>query len=196
MKVHWTVSLAACAAVLLGGVLLANAAPNAGQSQTAVQGSAGVVRISALMGATVVDPQGQKKVGQIKDVLLDPQTGQASFVVLDTEVPGSGHAMLVVPYQALRVSCNPADSRQSVVLDLRAERLRAAPQIQNGQWQVLQNPQFLEQARNFYRSGTYTAMRPIDTPPSLPAQPVPQPSVNYANPGHGLPQDLVDFYNE
>ena len=164
MNARWTVSLAAATAVLLGGALRATAAePNRGQNQPAVQGSAGIIQDSTLMGTTVLDPQSQK-LGQIKDVLFDSQTGQATFVVLDAEAPGSGHAMLVVPYQALRVSVNPSDHRQSLVLDLRPDQVRAAPQIQNNQWQMLQNPHFLQQARDFYQIRTYYAARPIDDP--------------------------------
>ena len=127
--------------------------------------------------------------------MLDPRSGQASFVILDAEVAGSGHAMLVVPYQALRMSSSPTDKRQSVVLDLRADKMRAAPQIQDNQWQVLQNPQFLDQARNFYQARTYTAARPIDNT-SMPAPSLPvvyQPSVDSSS---GLTQEQVDFYSE
>ncbi len=182
------------------GMLLATAAePNIGQDQPAGPGSAGIIRNSTLMGATILDPQSHK-LGQIKDVLFNSQTGQATFVVFDAEVPGSGHAMLVVPYQALRVSFNLPDKRLSVVLNLRPDQVRAAPQIGNNQWQMLQNPQFLQQARDFYQVKTYYAARPIEnpsvaSPPSVPApaiqyvvpQPciVPQPSMNSTDPWAG-----------
>ena len=115
-----------------------------------MQGPARIIQTSTLVGATVGNSQGQK-LGQIKDVLLDPQTGQATFVVLDADIPGSGHAMLVVPYQALRVSVNPADHRQSVVLDLRAGKYACRPADPERPMAVLQDPRFLEQARNFYQ---------------------------------------------
>jgi hypothetical protein len=166
--------------------------------------------------------QGQK-LGQIKDVLLDSQAGQATFVVLDAAAPGTGHAMLVVPYRALWVSINPVDKRQSVVLDLRPDQLLAAPRIQSDQWQMLQNPQFLEQARSFYRVPTYAPSQPGDNPsaPYLAARPADSPSMTYsaarpienpsmANPpiqyiapppcmntgDSGWTRDLEDFYNE
>ncbi len=203
MNVRWTVSLSACAAVLLfAGVLATAAEPAIGQGQSATPGSAGIIRISTLMGTTVLNPQSQK-LGGIKDVLLDSKTGQTTFVVLDAEVPASGHAMLVVPYQALQVSLT-ADNHQSVTLDLRPDQLRAAPQIQNNQWQMLQNRQFLEQARNFYQAKTYTAARPIDNP-STPGPPipvvcppipcfVPQPCMGYMN--SGWTHELDEFSEE
>ena len=45
--------------------------------------------------------------------------GSGDLRASDAEIPGAGRAMLVVPYQALRVSVNSADHHQSVVLDLR-----------------------------------------------------------------------------
>jgi len=158
-----------------------------------------MVQNLTLVGTTVLDPQGQQ-IGHIKHVLLNTQTGQATFVILDAESLGPGHAILVVPYQALRISFNPSDRRQSVVLDRRPDQLRVAPQIQNDQWQLLENPQFLEQARNFYQIRTYySAARPIENPssPSLPTQPtMPAPCVVLPSADAGLPQDLIDFYNE
>ena len=157
MNVRWTVALAACTAVLLLGTSLATAAePIIGQNQSAAPASAGIIRNSTLIGTTVLNLQSQK-LGQIKDVLFDSQTGQATFVVLDAGVPGAGRAMLVVPYQALRVSLAASDSRPSVALDLRPDQVAAAPQIQNNQWQMLQNAKFLDYARNFYQPKTYTA---------------------------------------
>ena len=107
--------------------------------------------------------------------------------------------MLVVPYRALWISVDPADHRQTVVLDLRPGQLPAAPQMQNDQWQMLQNPQFLDQARNSYQVKTYTtAASPIEemSPPSLPAT---SPVTAYGSPPlHGIwiAADLEDFYNE
>jgi sporulation protein YlmC with PRC-barrel domain len=182
MNVRWTVSLAAGMAVLLWGAFLAIAAePNIGQNQPAMQDAAGIIQNSTLVGATVIDRQGQK-LGQIRNVLLDAQAGQATFVVIDAKAPGTGQAMLVVPYQALRVSFNTADNRQSVVLDLGPNQVGAAPQIQNNQWQMLQNTQFLQQARNFYQTRTYTAARPIDANPSAPIMPGPAPLIQYLVP--------------
>ena len=163
MNARWTASLAACTAVLLWGALRATAAEaKLGQTQPATQGSPAIIQNSTLMGTMVLDPQ-SGKLGPIKDVLFDSQTGQAAFVVLDAEIPGSGHAMLVVPYQALRVSVNPPDHRLSVALDLRPDQFACA-QIQSNQWQMLQNPQFLQQARDFYQIKTYYAARPIENP--------------------------------
>ncbi len=192
MNVRWTVSLVACVAMLLCGALPATAA------EPAMQGSAGIIQNSTLIGATVLNPQGQR-LGQIKDVLLDPQSGQATFVILDAEVSKSNRAMLVVPFQALRVSFNSADNRLSVALDLRPDQLRVAPQIQSNQWEKLQNPQFLEQARGFYQPRTYTAARPIDNPSAASAPsacPLPPPCATWGNSDRGWTEEMEEFSME
>ena len=201
MNRRGTISLAACTAVVLCGAVLATAAePNLGQSQSAMHDSAGIIQNSTLVGATVLDSQNQK-LGQIRSVLLDAQAGQATFVVIDAKTPHAGQAMLVVPYQALRVSFNPADNRQTVVLDLRPDQVGTAPQIQNNQWQMLQNAQFLEQARNFYQIRTYTAARPIDNPSVL-SMPTANPEIPYVaippcgNYRSGWTQEMEEFSEE
>ena len=124
MNARWTVSLAAGMAVLFCGSLLATA------EQPATQDSARIVQNSTLVGTAVLDPQGQQ-LGQIRNVLFDAQSGQATFVVIDAKASNAAQAMLVVPYPALRVTFNTVDNHQTVVLDLRADQVATAPQIQN-----------------------------------------------------------------
>ena len=139
MHAHWKVSLAACTLLLFYGVLASAADMNDCQNPSVMEGPAGIIRTSTLVGTTVLDPQNQA-LGRIKDVLLDAQTGRASFVVLDAEATHASHAMLVVPYDALRVGSYPAQHRLWVVLDLRPDQVRVAPQISNNQWQMLEKP--------------------------------------------------------
>ena len=216
MNMRVTVFLAAGTAVILCGALLASAAePSVGQNQSPMRASTGIIRNSTLIGTTVLDPQSHA-LGQIKDVVFDSQTGQATFIVLDAKTADSGQGMLVVPLQALRLSTNPKDNRQTAVLDLSGDQLRAAPKIQNNQWQMLQDRKFLEQARAFYQPRTYTAARPIDEatpPPNPPSAPSVRSNVQSAPPclclpapcfiappccgcGCDWPQSLVDFSSE
>jgi len=198
MNARWMLSTAAWMAALFCAAALATAGESAiGQIPPVTHGPEGVIQNMSLVGIAVSNPQGQS-LGQIKHVLLNPESGQATFVILDAESSGSGHAMLVVPYQALRVSFDAKDNRVSVVLGLRPDQVRAAPRIVNDQWQLLQNPQFLYQARDFYHvRAAYYAGPPSDAAnvPSMASQPVPCP-LPQQNTGTDLPQDLIDFYNE
>jgi sporulation protein YlmC with PRC-barrel domain len=197
MSARGAVSLTAAVAVLLWSVSLATAVePCIVPNQPATQVSAAqIIPNLTLVGVAVADSQGQK-IGQIKHVLLDAPAGQATFVVLAPERAGAGQGSLVIPFQALRITINSVDGHRSVVLDRRTDQLRAAPQIQDNHWSLLQNPQFLDQARSFYQVKTYyTAARPIDnmSPPGLPVAP---PPVVQFSPNYGLPRFIEDFYME
>lgn len=216
MNIRSIVSVAAMAAVLFcRGPLAASAALNVKENGSAALNPTGTIRDLTLIGTTVLDPQGHQ-LGRIQHVILDTQTGQATFVVLEAVNSASKAAMLVVPYQALRVNFNPADNRQSVTLNLPPDKSSAAPQIQYKQWQLLQNPEFLDQVRNFYQiRAAYYAGSPGTSAMNAPSTPVPMvspappayyvapsPPACYAEPrqstdsGDGLTQDQEDFYNE
>jgi sporulation protein YlmC with PRC-barrel domain len=177
-------------AVVVTAIFISNvasaASKNAAGNRLPEMAAPAITQVSHLMGASVSNLQG-KEVGRIKDILLDPKTGSASFAIVDAEIPCAGRGMLVVPYHALRVSA--VNNGRSVVLDLRSENMHVAPSIRDNDWRVLQNPQFLQEARNFYGPVTYTVGRPIENA-SLP------PCPTTSEPDSGWPQDLIDFFNE
>jgi sporulation protein YlmC with PRC-barrel domain len=184
MNARGTIPLVVCTAVLLLARLgaadtVAPAAVDQGQMGQ-MQGT--ILRASPLIGTSVFNPQGQK-LGQIKEILFDSQTGLVNLVVLDANVAGTGRASIVVPYSILRASTNVADNRQSFMLDLRPDQLRMAPRIENNQWETIRSPQFLEQVRNFYQPREYTAARPIESASA------PAPVLQYAAP----PQPCFDI---
>ena len=186
-------SLAAFAAVLLSASLPATAAgSNMDRNQSPAHDSARVIENSALIGKTVLDSQGQA-VGRIKDLLLDYQTGQAIFIVLDANSAPANHATFVLPYRTLRLSFNPADHRLRVVIDQRPSQLYSASQMKIDQGQVIDD--LPEPARNLYQLSSYPAV-PTDTssapcPPAPCAEP-PSRNSSYA----GWPQSLIDFSSE
>ena len=195
MNRHGTFFLVATSAVIFSGfygaVPTVAAEPNTVQNKPAVQGLPKAIQDLTLVGSTVHNLSGQK-LGEIQYVLLAPSTGQAKFVILDAEGPGSAHMTLVVPFQALRVSFNHAEKRQVVEMNIQSDQLASAPQIRNNQWQVLQNQQFRDQVRSFYHvSKTYTVARPIVNP-SVPS--TASPVIAYPAPaewGNGRPERLL-----
>ena len=110
MSARWTICVVGFVGVLLCGALPANAAASSvGQDRSPLLGSTGTIQISKLVGMTVLDPQGQK-LGQIKDVLLDSRTGQATFVVLDAEAFGPGHPITYSAARPIQNTSMPAPS--------------------------------------------------------------------------------------
>ena len=205
MNTRWTAPLVAVTAVIFGGALLAHAATAASTPNQSPHGNLHSIQVSTLIGAKVSSLKGQENLGTIKDLLLDPQTGQATFAILDPPVAGSGHGMLVVPYTALTMERNAIGGRPSVALDLRTSNLRDAPQIHANDRELLQNPRFLEQANNFYRAQPYIVARPIEAapntatsaPPALPQTSMaPAPCLIPQVQESDLPPDLQGFYDE
>ena len=202
MNTRGTRSLAAGVAVVLCGALAAAAAASdMVQKIPAIQGSPVLIRNSELIGSVVLYPQGNT-LGRIKDVLFDSQTGQATFLILDAESTATVHPMLVVPYQALQVSVNPADNHLTLVLGLRPDRLTRRRRLRttNGRcsrtrssWSRPETSIRSRPTMRRVRSKT-EACRACRRP--SPTSVMPQPCVNPANNTNDLPQDLVDFYNE
>jgi len=195
MNRHGTFFLVVSSAVIFSGfygaVTTVAAEPNTVQNKLAMQGPPRAIQDLTLVGSTVRTLSGQR-LGEIQYVLLAPWTGQAKFVILAAEEPGSAHMTLVVPFQALRVTFNPTEKRQVVEMNIQPDQLAAAPQIQNNQWQVLQTQQFRDQVRSFYHVfKTYTVARPIVNPST--ARPV---TASPARQGSAEPEDLKEFYDE
>ena len=76
-----------------------------------MRGSAKSIHDSTLIGVTVLDSQGQK-LGQIKEVLVDSQTGKATFLVLDAVATGSSHPVTYTAARPIDNSSVPSTSSQ------------------------------------------------------------------------------------
>ena len=101
-----------------------------------------------------------------------------------------------VRWTVLLAACTAVVHHISVVLDLRLDQVHVAPQIQNNQMQQIENPQFLEQARNFYQRKTYTAASPIGDPStSCPPTPCVAPQQR-SGARAGWSREMIDFFSE
>lgn len=82
-------------------------------------------RADQLIGADVVDPQG-KGLGDVYDVVMNPQTGKITYLVLGRGgVFGVGENHIPVPWEAFRMTAGS----QTLVLDSTKSNLDAAPRI-------------------------------------------------------------------
>ncbi len=72
----------------------------------AARDKSGVPKASNLIGAKVQDTEG-KKLGDIKDLVIDPLEGDIEYVVLDFGgFLGIGDKYFAVPWEAMRLSEN------------------------------------------------------------------------------------------
>src|SRR4026209_596383 len=61
------------------------------------------VRVGEFLGATVVDQAGEK-IGQLKDVVLQSQSGQADLAIISLSLPNQMDKLTAMPWQLLRVT--------------------------------------------------------------------------------------------
>jgi sporulation protein YlmC with PRC-barrel domain len=89
-----------------------------------------VLSASSIIGDDVQNAQGEK-LGNIKELMLDLDTGHVAYAVLSFGgFLGMGDKLFAVPFQALKL--NP--ERENFTLDVPKERLEQAPGFDKDNW--------------------------------------------------------------
>jgi sporulation protein YlmC with PRC-barrel domain len=120
----------------------------------------GVLKVSTVVGMKVQDTEG-KRLGDIKDLVIDPADGTIGYAVLDFGgFLGIGDKYFAVPWEALQWT----PDRQAIVLDVSRKDLKHAPGFDKNKWPDLGSE---EQALIIYEY--YGMPLPGDTqdPPKL-----------------------------
>ena len=90
----------------------------------------GVLRASELIGMTVVGNDG-KKLGDIKDLVIDPEEGGIQYAVLDFGgFAGIGDKYFAVPWEALQLD----QMNSKLSLDVHKKDLKNAPGFDKKNW--------------------------------------------------------------
>lgn len=85
--------------------------------------------------------------GDIEDVIIDPQSGNISHVLVESGgFLGLGGKMVAVPLQALAV----ADNMNTFIIDMRAERFAEAPKVEANAIDKVQDAAWQEQNDAYY----------------------------------------------
>jgi sporulation protein YlmC with PRC-barrel domain len=110
-----------------------------------------------LIGDSVVNAADQD-LGDIKEIMLDMQTGQVAYAVLSFGgFLGMGDKLFAVPWQALHLDT----VNKRFVLDIEKEGLRNAPGFDKDAWPDMADAQWAQHIHSFYgtdpmRSGAPT----------------------------------------
>jgi|SRR6476661_5354241 sporulation protein YlmC with PRC-barrel domain len=90
----------------------------------------GVMKVSNVVGMKVQDTDG-KKLGDIKDLVIDPMDGSIGYAVLDFGgFLGIGDKYFAVPWEALQWTAD----RKAIVLDVSKKDLKQAPGFDKNNW--------------------------------------------------------------
>ena len=73
------------------------------QSKNKFQSTKQSVRVGEFLGATVVDQTGQR-IGQLKDIVLQPQSGKADLAIISLSMPDQTDKLTAVPWQLITVT--------------------------------------------------------------------------------------------
>ncbi len=103
----------------------------------------------SLTGTDVVNTEG-KRLGDLKEIMLDVDTGQVAYAVLSFGgVLGMGDKLFAIPWKALRVD----QGREKIVLNVKKEVLDNAPGFDKDNWPQSSNAAWLG---DVYRHYGYT----------------------------------------
>lgn len=90
----------------------------------------GVLKVSTVVGMKVQDTEG-KKLGDIKDLVIDPADGSIGYAVLDFGgFLGIGDKYFAVPWEALQWT----PDHKAIVLDVSKKDLKQAPGFDKNKW--------------------------------------------------------------
>lgn len=97
---------------------------------TEARDTSGVLRASEIIGMTVQDNDG-KKLGDIKDLVIDPEDGGIQYAVLDFGgFAGIGDKYFAVPWEALELD----HKNKKISLDVHKKDLKNAPGFDKKHW--------------------------------------------------------------
>jgi len=109
-----------------------------------------------LIGDSVVNAA-DEDLGDIKEIMLDMQTGQVAYAVLSFGgFMGMGDKLFAVPWQALHLDT----INKRFVLDIDKQRLQNAPGFDKDAWPDMADTQWAQQIHSFYGTDPMRAGAP------------------------------------
>ncbi len=110
-----------------------------------------LVELEKIEEATVWDFQGNE-IGEIEEILIDPQKGRISYAVVEVEESwGWDDREVIVPFAAFDVKCKDDDTI-TVALDADQERLKNAPKAPTDQRADLADERNSEEYNTYWQS--------------------------------------------
>lgn len=105
-------------------------------------------RASKIMGTDVYDLQG-KKIGAVRDIVVDPQTGNINYAVVSFGgVMGVGGKYFAVPWKSLQTT---ADAK-NYALNIDRDALKSAPGFDKDHWPDMANQQWVSDVERYWQS--------------------------------------------
>src|SRR5687767_10457990 len=117
------------------------------QSTTTTTSTTGYIPSSTVIGAKIKDSRGQD-VGEIKDVVLDRQSGCLAYVVLSTR--GTGTTTTVKTVAAPWSVFSPSSDARVYTTRLERERIYSAPVWESTRIEEYSRPEYISSVYGYY----------------------------------------------
>jgi sporulation protein YlmC with PRC-barrel domain len=105
---------------------------------------------NTLTGEDVYNPQ-EEKLGDIKEFMLDMETGRVAYAVLSFGgFLGMGEKLFAVPFDALKLDT----TNKCFVLDVDKDRLKNAPGFDKDDWPDMSDATWQSSVTSFYGSAS------------------------------------------
>jgi len=165
MKLHMATAVTICTMAILGAAVAQDRnsdnkmdKPNMSATQNGIKTMSqnemsqthALHRASKIIGANVMDAQG-KKVGDIKDVVLDQSRGQIAYAVVSFGgLMGVGSKYFAVPWKSLQTS-----AENNYVLNVDKDTLKRAPGFDKNHWPDMASEQWNTDVYRHYNQTPY-----------------------------------------
>lgn len=110
-----------------------------------------IMAASTLEGDDVVNSKGQD-LGKIKEIMIDVPSGRVAYAVLSSGgLLGIGDKLFAIPWSALTLDID----RKCFILDVEAERLKAAPGFDKDHWPSMADTTWASEVHAYYGQRNY-----------------------------------------
>lgn len=110
-----------------------------------------VLSASTLVGDKVYNPQGEH-LGEIKELMIDPQTGHVGYAVLSFGgFLGMGDKLFAIPFQSLELRPEQKD----FVLNVPKDKLKNAPGFDKDDWPKSADRRWGTEIHQYYGATPY-----------------------------------------
>lgn len=109
------------------------------------------VKASSIIGTDVVNPNGDN-LGDIKEVVIDPNTGKVAYAVVSFGgFLTMGEKLFAIPFSSFKY--DPTENEY--VLDISKERLEAAPGFDADHWPSMSDEKWNRDVYKYYERQPY-----------------------------------------
>lgn len=109
------------------------------------------MKASSMIGTNVVNLK-HESLGDIKEMVIDPQTGKVAYAVVSFGgFFGLGEKLFAIPFSAFAYDA----SEKAYVLDVSKELLKAAPGFDADHWPSMSDEQWNRDLFNYYKRSPY-----------------------------------------